>query len=117
MRLIDADKFKENILSGLYVYCQENKEDIARAIDDEPTIEPDLKLFKEWKCADCEEREKTYNQGFNAGIIASKPHGTWLYKEYSYYCSCCNKSALKQEDYPYLSAYCPFCGAKMEIPT
>ena len=117
MRLIDADEFKKNILSGLYIYCQENKEDIARAIDDEPTVEPDLKLFKEWKCADCMERETAYDQGFNAGVEKATPQAAWLYKEYSYYCSRCNKSALDQEDYPYLSSYCPFCGAVMEIPT
>lgn len=46
MKLIDADLFKENIRSGLYVFCQENKEDICRAIDDEPTIErPQGKWF------------------------------------------------------------------------
>ena len=39
MRLIDADAFKENILNGLYIFCQENKEDIANAIDSEPTVE------------------------------------------------------------------------------
>ena len=38
MKIINADKFKENILSGLYIFCKENKEDIARAIDDEPAL-------------------------------------------------------------------------------
>lgn len=72
MRLIDADRFKENILSGLYIYCQENKEDIARAIDDEPIIEPNLKLFKEWKCADCEERERAYDEGYQKAREVNK---------------------------------------------
>lgn len=40
MRLIDSDLFKENIRSGLYIFCQVNKEDICNAIDDEPTVEP-----------------------------------------------------------------------------
>lgn len=103
MRLIDADKFKENILSGLYVFCQENKDDIARAIDDEPAVDKDR-----------------YSEGYAQGYVdghtsASNVSGTWIYKEYSYYCSNCNRNALDQEDYPYLSAYCPFCGAEMEI--
>ena len=85
MRLIDSDLFKENIRSGLYVFCQENKEDICNAIDDEPTIE-------------------------------ERAQGTWIYQEYDYICSNCNKSALELDDYPYLSGYCPFCGAEMEIP-
>lgn len=33
----------------------------------------------------------------------------------TYYCSNCHKAALEQEEYPYLSSYCPFCGAEMEI--
>lgn len=56
MRLIDADRFKDNIMSGLYVLCQENKEDIAWAIDSEPTVKPiidpsfitDLDAVKDW---------------------------------------------------------------------
>ena len=47
MRLIDADKFKENIMSGLYVFCQENKEDIVNAIDSESTLELDDDLIAE----------------------------------------------------------------------
>lgn len=38
MRLIDADLFKERIMSGYYVYCQANKQDIIDAIDCEPTV-------------------------------------------------------------------------------
>ena len=38
MRLIDADALKEQILSGEYIYCQVNKEDIADAIDNAPTV-------------------------------------------------------------------------------
>lgn len=82
MKLIDADLFKENIRSGLYVFCQENKEDICNAIDCEPTIE--------------------------------RPQGEWKYKDYDFYCSICNESALELNDYPYLSEYCPKCGAKMK---
>ena len=44
-----------------------------------------------------------------------KPQGTWVYKEYDYTCSICGKAALESEDYPFLSSYCPFCGAEMEI--
>ena len=104
MRLIDADKFKENILSGLYIFCQENKEDIARAIDDEPTIAVN--------CDDCD----GYEAGYTAGLHDDIRHqGTWIYQDYNYTCSNCHNPALEQEEYPYLSSYCPFCGAEMEI--
>lgn len=43
MRLIDADSLKEKILSGYYIYCQENKIDIADAIDCEPTYSKGFK--------------------------------------------------------------------------
>ena len=46
---------------------------------------------------------------------AEKAQGIWKYKEYDYYCSNCGNNALQLEDYPCLSAYCPFCGAEMEI--
>lgn len=87
MRLIDADKFKDNIMSGLYIFCQENKEDIARAIDDEPTVELSLK----------------------------DPTGEWIcdYRYLDCKCSICNSYALERGDYPELSPYCPQCGARM----
>lgn len=91
VRAIDANRFKDNILSGLYVFCQENKEDIARAIDDEPTLEiPSI-------------------------YDLERLQGEWKYREYNYYCSNCNKSAAELEDYPFLSNYCPHCGAYMEL--
>ena len=116
MRLIDADRFKENILSGLYIYCQENKEDIARAIDDEPIIEPDLKLFKEWKCADCVEREKSFYDGWqSAKERFERPQGEWI-KDNSgeRFCSVCGRSALYHEIGLIIeSRFCPACGADL----
>ena len=44
-----------------------------------------------------------------------RPHGIWKYKDHVYVCSNCNSDALELEEYPYTSAYCPFCGAEMEI--
>ena len=101
VRAIDANRFKENILSGLYVFCQENKEDIARAIDDEPTIEiPSIYEFK--GCDNCE---------------LERPNGKWLHDDLYLDCRCslCNSYALERGDYPELSAYCPACGAKMKL--
>lgn len=61
-----------------------------------------------------------YNKGYAQGFVdgrkcAESAQGTWKYKEYDYYCSNCNNNALELEEYPYLSAYCPFCGAEMDI--
>lgn len=111
MRLIDADRFKENILSGLYIYCQENKEDIAKAIDDEPTI-------KTFSLADIEEQ---YRKGLKKGLSeweTERPQGKWIIiDKYSddYKCSVCNSYPLERGDYPELSKFCPACGAKMKI--
>lgn len=116
MRPIDADKFKKNILSGLYVFCQENKEDIARAIDSEPTVEPDFKLFREWKCTDCEEREKSFHEGWQSAMKRFKrPQGEWFSNGVSTFgfnnpgkrCSLCNRVVEFSEN------FCPKCGADM----
>ena len=63
MRLIDADKFTDNIMSGLYIFCQENKEDIVRAIDNEPTVAVN--------CKDCD----GYEAGYSAGLKDAKMKG------------------------------------------
>lgn len=49
MRLIDADLLKSRIMSGYYIYCQENKQDIADAIDCEPTVK--VKLNFHYDCS------------------------------------------------------------------
>ena len=60
--------------------------------------------------------DRGYAQGFVDGkLSAERSEGIWIYKEYDYTCSNCGKLALEQDDYPYLSSYCPFCGAEMEI--
>ena len=91
MRLIDADAFKENILSGLYIYCQENKEDIARAIDDEPTIP----VF---------ERERLRSKWLEMPTECSLIY---------HICPICKNEPLELNDYEYLSNFCPYCGADL----
>lgn len=39
MRLIDADKFIKELNAGIFIYCQENTQDIIDAIQCQPTIE------------------------------------------------------------------------------
>lgn len=99
MRLIDADYIKKFSHRDEWNNAVIDVEDI----DNAPTVGKDR-----------------YHEGYSQGYVdghtnASSVEGTWIYKQYSYYCSNCNKSALELEDYPYLSAYCPFCGAKMEV--
>lgn len=108
MRLIDADKFKENILSGLYVFCQENKEDIARAIDDEPTVTPDKiqAIMSDYLIYRCEPK---------------RPQGEWLANKIAFHfvcdqCGCAlrkSKNKVFEGDYDY--NFCPNCGAEMEV--
>jgi len=101
MRLIDADEFKENILSGLYIFCQENKEDITNAIDSEPTVIPfasvQYETFREYE----------------------RPIGKWLNDRVAFHFTCdycgCNirqsKDIVFEGNYDY--NFCPNCGADM----
>ena len=104
MRLIDADKFKDNILSGLYVFCQENKEDIARAIDDEPTVVIQTEHFVDL--------DKIKTDCLNCGKF-ERPQGEWIPNYTSQFmnpgrqCSLCGKIVEFSEN------YCPQCGANM----
>lgn len=104
MRLIDADLFKENILNGLYVFCQENKEDIARAIDDEPTFG----TFKEICCDECEKCQNAYDEGYEFGITTQRPQGEWELHGMIYYCSECGHECGESGD-----NFCGNCGADM----
>lgn len=122
MRLIDADKFKENILSGLYIYCQENKEDIANAIDSEPTITPSLNLDNITE-EDIEKFKMIWQRANNKGLLTineEKPHGKWEYNQYdgnpnigNWHCSNCHnicyEMKLTHDNYK----FCPNCGADM----
>lgn len=75
---------------------------IDAIIDNAPTVDNDF--------------HKGYAQGYVDGrTSAENSEGTWIYQDYTYTCSNCGNPALEQEDYPYLSSYCPFCGAEMEI--
>ena len=97
MRLIDADAFKADVLSGLYIYLQENKEDIARAIDNAPTLP--LPDFKEG-----------YKQAIKDGKTNfSRPQGEWNYIQAGMaVCPFCGATSHKQ-----YKNFCPDCGADM----
>ena len=71
MRLIDADLFKERIMSGYYVYCQENKQDIIDAIDCEPTVNPSLKLDNITK-EDIEKFKRIWRRANGKGIFMTE---------------------------------------------
>ena len=105
MRLIDADLFKENIISGLYVFCQENKEDICDAIDCEPTVE----------AVDFEYHSKLIKQAYQKGKDI-RAQGEWKYETKFdgigwWYCSNCyeHKEWIGKN-----SNFCPNCGAEMK---
>ena len=98
MRLIDADALKEKSYCTEFAIPVVDVEDI----DNAPTIETSIEHF-----VDLEQIKK--------GADLIRPHGEWIYKEYDFICSNCNGHALELNDYPYLSTYCPNCGAKMEV--
>lgn len=57
-----------------------------------------------------------------APTIDAEPvkHGRWAKDEVGYYCTACNEYALDYESgedmqlCPYLTPYCPLCGARMD---
>lgn len=108
MRLIDAEELKN--MFRWYEKIRLSTNEICKIIDNESTVP----FFTNEQC------EKAYDEGYAQGYVDGQTNvetveGTWKYKEYDYYCSNCGKTALEQEDYPYLSSYCPFCGAEMEL--
>lgn len=112
MRLIDADQFKENILSGLYIYCQENKEDIANAIDSEPTIIPSLNLDNITE-EDIEKFKMIWQRANSKGLLTinvDRPHGKWRTRtdtEWHFECNQCKGLS------PWKAQFCGVCGADM----
>lgn len=105
MRLIDADKFGEDLMKLWDYSCDDGVSAIAvlkqvlLALNNAPTISPYKAIHDElYKGeAECEERTQ----------------GEWIEKEetpasVSYYCSVC-----KTEGIP-ITPFCPWCGAKMK---
>ena len=119
MRLIDADQFKENILSGLYIYCQENKDDIANAIDSEPTIITSLNLDNITE-ENIEKFKMIWQRANSKGLLTinvDRPQGEWT-KQGIYFgcpfCHCgCNSIITDRIVFGKLN-YCPNCGAELE---
>ena len=98
MRLIDADKMRDDWLENgenEYVY---DTNAVLESIDAQPTVD-----------------------------AAPVVHGKWLIDEYEYYdCSVCGQSYFngcdshqeaedRLKNHPYdVYSYCPYCGAKMD---
>lgn len=122
MRPIDADQFKENILAGLYIYCQENKEDIANAIDSEPTILTSLNLDNITE-EDIEKFKMIWQRANSKGLLTinvDRPHGEWIYNQYdanpkigNWHCSICHTICYEMKLAHDNFNYCPNCGAEM----
>ena len=122
MRPIDADQFKENILSGLYIYCQENKDDIANAIDSEPTIITSLNLDNITE-ENIEKFKMIWQRANSKGLLTinvDRPQGEWIEvgdnqpysKDKLYGCSKCRFGSYLLSDTKNVN-FCPNCGADM----
>lgn len=110
MRLIDADEFKENILSGLYIFCQENKEDIAQAIDSEPTVDCSNELSEMTfsHVLTTEERQDLTRAFLIGKRSEQRPQGEWIdYNNTFYKCPECGYL---------LEKCCPQCQNKVILP-
>lgn len=133
MRPIDADKLKESFIlhTNLKGYLVADPEIL---IDNAPTIE--FRLFKEWKCTDCKERENSYDAGYKKakehykftlddvenfyrrglekGLSeweTERPLGEWLDHGKHIECNQCKVWFLK--DHLIRKSFCPNCGADM----
>jgi hypothetical protein len=118
MRLIDADYLK-NLPFERIIHTDFGDTAIPiEEIDNAPTVEP---CYQTTSCLDCGNYDKeNHNCPRYCEVIKeaikSRPQGTWKWRyKYSYYCSNCGNEALEEDEYPFLSHYCPFCGAEMEI--
>lgn len=103
MRLINADALIKQF--EWLELCRLSKNEIYQIIHESPTVAVN--------CNDCD----GYEAGYSAGLKdAERPQGEWLHESIlDYRCSICNSFPLDRGDYPELSAYCPHCGAKMEV--
>lgn len=107
MRLIDADKLKENFPKDAdWDYPVNTNSEVVRIIDDAPTVDID---------AITESHEEIgYDKGFRDGYAQAMSefrHGHWNERydtQYHFECSECKY--LHQ----YKDNYCPLCGAKMD---
>lgn len=107
VKLIDANELKRAFEKVYPLATNEmggvvNKQ-IYDIIDNAPTVE--YSFYQE-----------AYQTGYEEGQN-ERPHGEWIcdYRYLDCKCSICNSYALERGDYPELSAYCPHCGAKMEV--
>ncbi len=114
MRLIDADYLK-NLPFEKMIHTDWGDTAIpVEEIDNAPTISRTLSIDI-ISDEDIEKFKKIWQETIDNASIIANIKATWIYKDYGYNCSICNNRALELEDYPYLSRYCPFCGAEMEI--
>ena len=113
MRLIDADKMKETLISGTknkFVFVCLSR--VLEKIDNAPTVEIGEDGIDIEKYSD-----KLYKIAYEKGKAeAERPQGEWIdeyleeaYQEYFHTCSIC-KEEIEKTCY---DNFCPNCGAKM----
>ena len=98
-------------MSGLYIYCQENKDDIANAIDSEPTIITSLNLDNITE-EDIEKFKMIWQRANSKGLLTinvDRPHGEWNYIQAGM-CVCPFCGAIPHKLY---KNFCAKCGADM----
>lgn len=95
MRLIDADKFKQNVISKfrcvpLVGTCMRDNELFTTILDEQPTVDVEPVRHGRW--------EHSYTE---TGFAVVK-------------CSCCGHEAFAIAEYVIYGNYCPHCGTKMD---
>ena len=84
MRLIDADRMKEELLWGNVFLPAIQTNTLVDLIDNQPTIDPE----------------------------SLRPHGKWVKEPFSSRCVCTNCKSVFPE-WIRVYNYCPLCGARM----
>lgn len=118
MRLIDADKLKEDFNQddwGQYL-----DSDVRRIIDEAPTVETGHYLTN---CQNCQsDYSRGYDDGYKEGYKAERPTGKWIEEivprglvgtgNGQYRCSNCHHGDIhaKTQEVP----FCWYCGAIMD---
>lgn len=99
MRLIDADKLKDEVLKQGATY-------ILTLIDNAPTVETGHYLTN---CQNCKsDYSRGYDDGYAEGYKAERPTGKWIDHHGLFFeCTICKYKTV------FGGNYCPNCGADM----